>query len=82
MAFWVYGADIILVLQKNEKNLTLTKDFHNGLTLNLLNLLNELIHFPFFELSIFIFRDIKMITWKLVSQQYRAWSQMCRLAWH
>ena len=32
--------------------------------LNLLNFLNGIIHLPFLELSIIIFRDIKMRTWK------------------
>ena len=32
------------------------------LTLNLLNFLNGIIHFPFLELSIIIFRDIMMRT--------------------
>ena len=39
------------------------------LTLNLLNSLNRIIHLPFLEQSIIIFKDIKM-----VRQQYRAWS--------
>ena len=44
------------------------------LTLNLLSSINGIIHLPFLEQSVFIFRDIKVRTWKLVSQQYRAWS--------
>ena len=41
------------------------------LTLNLLNFLNRIIHLLFLKLFIIVF-FIKM--WKLVSQQYRAWS--------
>ena len=44
------------------------------LTLFLMNFLNGVIHVPYLELSIIILRDIKVRTWKLVSQQYRAWS--------
>ena len=36
------------------------------------NFLYGIINFPFMELSIIIYRDIKLKT--LVSQQYRAWS--------
>ena len=44
------------------------------LTLYLPNFLNGIIHLPFLELS-----NTKMRTWKLVSQQYWAWTD--RLAW-
>ena len=44
------------------------------LTLNLLNLSNGIIHLPILKLSIIIFRDIRMRTFKLVNQQFRAWS--------
>ena len=44
------------------------------LTLTMLNFLIGIIHLTFLALSIIILRDIKMKTWKLVSQQ------MCRLA--
>ena len=44
------------------------------LTLNLLNFLNGIINIPVLELPIIIFRNIKMRTWKLFSNQYRAWS--------
>ena len=51
---------------------------YGGLTLNLLNFLNGIIHLTCvhlaLQLSIIIFRDIKMRTWKLVYQQYKAWS--------
>ena len=41
-------------------------------TLNLLNFFNGIIHLPFLELSLIIFREIKMRTW--CQQQYRVWS--------
>ena len=41
------------------------------LALTMPNFLNGIIHLPFIELSIIIFRDIKM---KTSSLQYRAWS--------
>ena len=40
-------------------------------TLNLLIFLNGIIHLPFLELSIIVFRDIKIGTGR---EQYRAWS--------
>ena len=45
-------------------------------------LLNKIFHLPVLELTIIIFRHIKMRTWNLVGQQYRAWSEarMCKLA--
>ena len=53
------------------------------LTLNLLNLSNGIIHLSLLELSIIIFRDIKMnLKLNSHSQQYRDWSDcMYRLAW-
>ena len=48
--------------------------FPKGITLIMSNFLNGIIHLTFSALSIIIFRDIKMKTWKLVSQQYRACS--------
>ena len=44
------------------------------LTLNLLNLFNSIIHLQLPELSIIIFRHIKIENLMLVSQQKRAWS--------
>ena len=52
----------------------LTLNLMNFLTLNLMNFLNGIIHLPFLELSVIIIWDIKNRTWKMVSQQYRAWS--------
>ena len=50
------------------------------LTLNLLNFLNGLVHFPFLELSIVIFRNIKMRTWiwSANSIEPGQTAQMCR----
>ena len=48
-------------------------DYLPVLILNMPFFLNGINHLTFLELSIIIFRNIKMKTWKLVSQQYRAW---------
>ena len=45
------------------------------LTLNLLNYINRIIYLPFLELSIIIFYGNQDESLKLVSQQYRAWSE-------
>ena len=44
------------------------------LTLTVLNFLNGIIHLSFLKLPIIIFKDVKIKTWKLVSQQNRFWS--------
>ena len=41
----------------------------------ILNFLYGINHLTFWAWSIIIFRDNKMKTWKLISQQYRAWSE-------
>ena len=46
-----------------------------NLTLNLLNVFNGIIYLPFLELTIIIFKDIRMKTWKLICQQYKTWSE-------
>ena len=53
------------------------------LTLNLLNFLNGIIQLPFLDLSIIIFRDIKMITWSWSANSIQPGQTewMCRLAW-
>ena len=54
-----------------------------GLTLNLLNFLNWIIHLPFLELYIIMLRDIKTKTWSWsansVEPGQTVW--MCRLTW-
>ena len=54
--------------------IVITKQCVSDLTLTLPNFLYGIIHLPFLELSIIIFRDVKIKTWKLVIQQYRGWS--------
>ena len=44
------------------------------LTLNLLDFYNGLVHFPFLDLVIIIFRDIKRKNFTFVSQHYRGCS--------
>ena len=60
-----------------DRSGNLVYDTNFVLTLTMPNSLNRIIHIPFLALSNIIFRDIKMKTLKLVklvSQQYRAWS--------
>ena len=49
------------------------------LTINLLNFLNGKIHFPFLELSIIIFRDIKVTSQQANSIEPGQTEGMCRL---
>ena len=52
--------------------------FLNPYLLNYLNGLESLVHFPFLDLYIINFRDVSL---KVVSQQYRAWSDCKDLYW-
>ena len=60
-------------------------DNKNSLTLNRLNFINGIIHRPFLEMSITIFRGIKMRTWSWsansIEPDQTAQNLMCRLAW-
>ena len=57
--------------------------FESWLTLNLINFLNVMIHLPFLELSIIIFRNIKMGMGKCSAsiKEPSQTARMCKLAW-
>ena len=63
-----------------EKSLFYT---FSSLTLNLLNFLNGIIHLPFLDLSIIIFKDTKMRSWSWSTNsiEHGQNARMCRLAW-
>ena len=60
LCFWkVY----MLRVRKIVLSVSPVKLGHSYLTINLLNFMNGIIHLPYLELSIIIFRKIKMRTW-------------------
>ena len=59
------------------------KMFKQGLTLNLLNFIDVIIHLPVLELSIIIIRDIKSRTWSWSANSIEPGQTVrtCTLAW-
>ena len=76
-SFIEHASTLTLMLVESES------DWNCPLTINLLNFLNEIIQFPFLELTIIIFRDIKMRSWSWSANSIEPGqtARMFRLAW-